>query len=53
MIHTIGHFARWTLNNQITLGILSFTLIIVPIMGMWAVHKYKWEHWEPFSRKHK
>ena len=41
------------MENPISLGILSYALIVVPILGMWAVHKYKWEHWEPFGKKHK
>ena len=53
MIHEVAHFARWTLNNPLTLGILSFFLIFVPILGMWAVHKYNWQHWEPFDKNHK
>ena len=53
MIHQVGHFARWVLNNPYTLGTLSFMLVFVPILGMWAVHKYGWEHWEPFDRRHK
>ena len=43
---------RHTMENPITLGILATTLIVVPIAGIWAIHKYGWEHWEPFS-KHK
>jgi len=31
-------------------GILSWCLVFVPILGMWAVHKYGWEHWEPFAK---
>jgi len=33
------------------LGIMSYALIIVPIMGIYFVHKYGWEHWEPFSHE--
>ena len=29
------------------------SLVFVPIIGMWAVHKYGWEHWEPFDNGHK
>ena len=53
MIHSAGHFAAWALNNSYTVGILSWCLVFVPIIGMWAVHKYGWEHWEPFTKKHK
>ena len=34
------------------IGILSLALVVVPIIGMDLVHKYGWEHWEPFSKKH-
>lgn len=46
----MGHFARLVLENPITLGILCFALIVVPIMGMWAVHKYNWDHWKPLDK---
>jgi len=48
----MGPVARWVMENPYTLGILGYALIVVPIMGIWAVHKYKWEHWEPFSKNH-
>ena len=48
-----AHFAAATLNNPWGIGSLSFILIFVPIIGMWAVHRYGWEHWEPFDRGHK
>ena len=51
MIHQLGHFARIVLENPIALGVMGFSLIFVLIMGMWAVHKYKWQHWEPFAKK--
>jgi hypothetical protein len=50
MMHQAGQFAAWTLNNPWTLGILSWCLVFVPILGMWAIHKYGWEHWEPFDK---
>jgi hypothetical protein len=28
-------------------------LIVLPIMGIWAIHKYNWQHWAPFDRGHK
>jgi len=49
----MGHFARWVLENPVTLGILGYALIVIPIMGIWAIHKYNWQHWEPFDRGHK
>jgi hypothetical protein len=53
MISNISHFARVILNNPYSLGILSFLLVFVPIIGIWAVHKYEWQHWEPFDKKHR
>jgi len=49
----MGHFAAAALNNQIFLGIMCFSLIGVPIIGIWAIHKYEWQHWEPFDKGHK
>lgn len=46
------HFSAWLLNNPITLGGLCLSLVYVPVLGMWAVHKYDWQHWEPFTKKH-
>jgi len=45
--------ARYAMENPFVLGFLSFILVYVPIMGIHLIHKYKWEHWEPFTRKHK
>lgn len=47
------NFVSMVLNNQLCLGIMCFGLIGVPIIGIWAIHKYEWQHWEPFDRKHK
>ena len=49
----MGHFARWVLENPYTLGIIGYLLIVLPIMGIWAIHKYGWQHWAPFDRGHK
>ena len=49
----MGHFAATALNNDLFLGFICFALVFVPILGIWAVHKYQWEHWEPFAKKHK
>ena len=49
----MGHFSRWVLENPYTLGIIGYLLIVVPIMGIWAIHKYGWQHWAPFDRGHK
>jgi hypothetical protein len=38
------------MENPTGLGVLSFALIVVPIIGMDMVHKYGWEHWEPFNK---
>ena len=48
----MAHFVATALNNPVFLGILSGSLIVLPIAGMWAVHKYKWEHWAPFDKQH-
>ncbi|WDS61255.1 hypothetical protein SBM3_00176 [Synechococcus phage S-BM3] len=52
MMHYVQLFIRHTMENPIALGVMSFMLVFVPILGMWAVHKYGWEHWEPFGKKH-
>jgi hypothetical protein len=48
----MGHFAASILNNPILLGIMSFSLIGVPIIGIWAIHKYNWQHWAQFKKEH-
>ena len=53
MMHEAGHFARIVLETPWCLGVMGFSLIFVPILGMWAVHKYHWEHWAPFDGGHK
>ena len=50
MIHQIQLLVRHTMESSTGLGILSFALIVVPIIGMDMIHKYGWEHWEPFDR---
>ena len=52
-MHKVSHFAAYVLNNPVTLSVLCLALIFVPVLGMWAVHKYGWEHWEPFAKNHK
>jgi len=44
-------FVRHTMQNPFALGFLSYILVCVPVVGMWAVHKYNWQHWEPFAKK--
>ena len=46
-------FVRGVMNTPWCLGVMGFTLVFVPILGMWAVHKYGWEHWAPFDKHHK
>ena len=38
-----ARFCGTVLNNPYGIGFLSWCLIFVPIIGMWAVHKYNWE----------
>ena len=53
MIHHVQLFVRHTMENPFALAGMSFALVFIPILGMWAVHKYGWEHWEPFySHRH-
>ena len=53
MIHQIQLLVRHTMESSTGLGILSFALIVVPIIGMDMVHRYGWQHWEPFAKHHK
>ncbi len=53
LMHFIQLFVRNTMENPLSLGFLSLMLIVVPIIGMDLVHKYGWEHWEPFTKNHK
>lgn len=46
----MAHLVASALNNQIFLGLLSSALILVPIGGIWAIHKYNWQHWAPFNK---
>ena len=48
---TVLPFVRSVMQNNIAVGVMSFMLVFVPIIGMWAVHKYNWQHWEPFNRE--
>ena len=52
MTHHILLFVRHTMDNSWSLGFLSLSLVVIPIIGMDLVHKHGWEHWEPFVRKH-
>ena len=44
---------RNVMETPALLGVMAFFLVFVPILGMWAVHHYGWEHWEPFDRGYK
>ena len=50
MVHYTRMFVRHCMETPSFLGLLGFALVFVPILGMWAVHKYGWEHWEPFAK---
>ena len=43
---------RHVMQTPWCLGVMGFFLVFVPIIGMHLVHKYGWEHWEPFTKKH-
>jgi len=43
-------FVRHTMESSWGIGVLSLMLVVVPIIGMDLVHKYGWEHWEPFFK---
>ena len=47
MLVTVRHL----MNNDLFLFAICYALICVPILGMWAVHKYNWQHWQPFGKK--
>ena len=47
-----AHIAAATLNNPFGVGTLSLALVFVPIIGMHLVHKYGWQHWQPFDKGH-
>jgi len=46
-------FVRHWMESLPALGFLAYILIVVPIIGMNLVHKYGWQHWEPFDKNHK
>jgi hypothetical protein len=43
-------FVRHVMETPWCLGVMGFFLVFVPIIGMALIHKYGWQHWEPFSR---
>jgi len=52
-MHQVQLFVRAVMNTPWCLGVMGFMLVFVPIIGMHLVHKYGWEHWEPFDKSHK
>ena len=46
-------FVRHVMETPWCLGVMGAGLILLPIAGMWAVHKYNWQHWSPFDKGHK
>ena len=44
---------RAIMQNPWALGFMSWCLICVPIIGIQLIHKYGWQHWEPFDKRHK
>jgi predicted PurR-regulated permease PerM len=38
IFHKISSFAAFALNNPFTLGLLTFLLVMVPIVGISVVH---------------
>tara|TARA_B100000900_G_C20525926_1_gene694166 strand:+ start:883 stop:1032 length:150 start_codon:yes stop_codon:yes gene_type:complete len=49
MTHQVLLFVRHAMETQWSLGFLALILVVVPIIGMDLVHKYGWEHWQPFK----
>ena len=49
-MHHVQLFVRSVMQTPWCLGVMGFFLVFVPIIGMHLVHKYGWEHWEPFSK---
>ena len=41
---------RHTMQTPWALCLMGYALVCVPIIGMQLVHKYGWQHWEPFNR---
>ena len=46
-------FVRHVMQTPWCVGLMASAIILIPIVGMYLVHKYQWEHWEPFAKKHK
>ena len=47
------HLVEVLAASKLWLGACGFGIIVLPIMGIWAIHKYGWQHWAPFDRGHK
>ena len=43
-------FVRYTMETPWGLGLLSFVLVFVPIIGMHLVHKNGWQYWQPLDK---
>ena len=46
----VQFLVRSVMQTPWCLGVMGFFLVFVPIIGMHLVHKYGWEHWEPFAK---
>ena len=51
MIHHVQLLVRHTMESSTGLGVLSFALIVVPIIGMDMIHKYGYKHTEREKKK--
>jgi hypothetical protein len=47
------HLVEKLFDNQVSLFIIGLLLTAPPVLGIWAVHEYGWQHWEPFDKGHK
>jgi hypothetical protein len=46
-------FVRHVMQTPLLVCIMASSLVMFPIIGMHLVHKYRWERWEPFTKRHK
>ena len=49
-MHLVQLFVRGVMQNPVSLGIMGTLLVFVPILGIWAIHKYNWQHWAPLDK---
>jgi hypothetical protein len=47
------HLVENLFDNQASLFIIGLLLTAPPVLGIWEVHEYGWQHWEPFDKRHK